>query len=249
MYRIFIVIFLLIVACEDESSIIYGACGIPDTDSLSVRGIIGGHLDRSNFHCIVRVKQNRSECSAVVISERLILTAAHCVDDPVNGVIRIADHNNKFLGKSVKYFYDNRYDNNFKTHDIAIILSDRDINLPKPSLPDINDDFLGNTVSFSGYGVDYEDPDDSRDRKWGSGIVVDKEDGNYIVSESEDTISCFGDSGGGLFYGNTLIGINSWAQTYMKDGVRYCNPKEARYLSIVDHLDWIEEKMEELNRE
>lgn len=204
----------------------------------------------SKFHCILRIcgkdKLEKPFCaSAVAIKPHWILTAAHVVQNCSSCFVAIAD-------KQVcvkKVIYHEKYNENmFGEYDIALGYVDNDIGLDfYPQLYD-KDDEVGKVCSVSGFGITgsfitgikYSD----NKRRAGSNII-DMIDRKLLVctpsrhnkTELEFIIGS-GDSGGGLFIGNKLAGINSCVMAVdSKPDSTYGD--EAGHSRVSLYIDWI----------
>ena len=156
--------------------------------------VIGGHLATPN-PAIVKLRMDHKQfwgsCSAVVISERKILTAGHCYD-----------------GDSVKYsfpFEDRRISvklRKAKITDLAVGELSEPINVPYFKLGQPK---VGEKIVYGGYGCDSADGrSDGLYREGGAEI--------WNISTTSMTLggpvfACQGDSGGAVFDGDTVVGI------------------------------------------
>lgn len=154
--------------------------------------------------------------SAVAIDPHWIITAAHVVKN--YNICVISQDNKAFIVDKV-ICHEDFNDNKFGFADIAIGYISEDIGLDfYPSLYD-SDDEVGKICSISGYGLTgtFITGATTVDnlRRSGSNII-DKIDRDLLVCSpsisnktSLEFLIAVGDSGGGLFIGNKLAGINS----------------------------------------
>lgn len=204
----------------------------------------------SKFHCVLKIcgkdSLEKPFCaSAVAIKSHWILTAAHVVQNCSSCFVTIKD-------KQVcvkKVIYHEKYnENKFGEYDIALGYIDNDIGLDfYPELYD-KDDEVGKVCSISGFGITgsfitgikYSD----NKRRAGSNII-DSIDRKLLVctpsrhnkTELEFIIGS-GDSGGGLFIGNKLAGINSCVMAVdSKPDSTYGD--EAGHSRVSLYIDWI----------
>lgn len=154
--------------------------------------------------------------SAVAIGDHWLLTAAHVVKNVKTCVVYNSDI--KYQIEEVIVHKD--FDTSFGIADIAICYSPKSLDLEfYPSLYE-DDNEIGKLCSISGYGVTGtflggEKLSDGK-RRAGSNIIDSIEKDLLICSPSKHSertelefLICHGDSGGGLFIGAKLAGINS----------------------------------------
>jgi hypothetical protein len=185
--------------------------------------------------------------SGVIIDENWILTAAHGI---VNSS-KVVAHKDGISYESTKIVPHKDFDYDKGSYDIGLIKFNKKFNLNKyPEL--CKDDKLeGKQVIMCGYGTikSANNPDlEKLDMKIraGSNIIDKIEDHLYICSMSKENntrheyIISGGDSGGGLFIDNQLVGINSCCiSTDGKTDGSYDD--QSGHTRIVLFLDWIEE--------
>jgi hypothetical protein len=189
--------------------------------------------------------------SCVVIDPHWILTAAHVV----NGYSICYVHKNEeivFIDKII--IHDSYEVSSFGRDDIALGYLKKDIKLEfYPSLYNENDE-EGKTCTISGFGltgtfntgIKFSD-----NRRRAGSNIVDKIDRNLLVctpSYRKDKITALefligsGDSGGGLFIGNKLAGINSCIMSEdKKTDSSYSD--ESGHTRISVYTDWIKSNM------
>lgn len=192
--------------------------------------------------------------SAVLIAPNWALTAAHVVHDTKDVAILMDD--DKVLIKIHKVIqhkdFDPTKDPGF--YDIALCYSDKEFGLP--GYPELYQDFdeEGKICSISGYGLngDFKFGVTNADikRRAGSNKIERCERNVLICTPSNDNrtdleyLICLGDSGGGLFIGNKLAGINSFV-TCDKGKIpdsRYHT--EGAHTRISLYYDWVKSQIE-----
>lgn len=216
----------------------------------------------SKFHYVLSIcgieKDNSFFCgSAVAISPRIILTAAHVV------------HNSKHCGISVneskviiveKIICHKDYTGSFGKADIAICYLSENLDLKfYPPLYD-KDDEVGKLCCISGYGLTgtFKTGQMTSDGKKRAGSnKIDGIDRDLLVC-SPSTKTCVdrtsleyiissGDSGGGLFIDGKLAGINSCVMAVGQSPMStYGN--EAGHTRISKFIPWILENIKLLEK-
>jgi hypothetical protein len=216
---------------------------------------------KKGFECVVPIsglysseedkeKNHKFQASAVVISPHYFLTAAHVVKDAQQIEIKIKDK----IIKSNKVFINENYENDkFGFHDIAIGYCEEKIEIDfYPELYKEKDE-ENKIVSICGYGIhgNFSTGAVKSDglKRAGSNKIARCER-NVLVcvlndqnTELEFLIST-GDSGGGLFIGNKLAGINTFVMT--DDGRPNSDyGDECAHTRISLYTDWIEKILKE----
>ena len=199
-------------------------------DTGAVPLVIGGApANPTEWPASLRFNASGSMCSSTVIGPRVIITAAHCINDRATGTVRIGaftttvrcDHHPQYAIAAV--------------HDVALCLADRDVALPDSGRYErINASTdrpkAGALVVLQGYGC-------RRDGGGGDngvlyeGLAAVAETGgpdSYIKTLGGAAL-CFGDSGGSAFikldeFRRFIVGINSRG-----------NIKTESYLTAVAH--------------
>jgi secreted trypsin-like serine protease len=213
------------------------------------------HLDYgSQFECVAKISCRYTKsgvtgwASCVIISEHWIVTAAHVVAEAEDWVVYVSGE---------KYPLDRVYvHEDFETgngNDIAVGHSERKIALSFfPALYGQEDE-QGQVVSICGHGiagtfatghvladgkkragsnmVDYVDPKGLLVCSVGSGTATQLE---YLISP--------GDSGGGLFVGKELAGINSVVMSVGRAPLSKWGD-ESGHTRISKHKEWICERV------
>ena len=208
------------------------------------------------FGCVVRIegvcdcgKDHEYHASAVAISPNWVLTAAHVVADVKDPVIKIGD---KSFKVSKVVVHKDFKEGNVGYADIALCRCDGDFGLDfYPELYESNDELL-KVVSMSGYGMS---------GTFSTGVVKSdkkRRAGSNKVSRLErDVLVCVltdqktslefliasGDSGGGLFIGKRLAGINSFVMA--ADGKTDSDyGDECAHTRVSKFVPWIRQSME-----
>ncbi|XP_017047453.1 trypsin beta-like [Drosophila ficusphila] len=191
-------------------------------------------------------------CGAVIYSEKIILTAAHCVFDvwPSDLTIRVGSSNSNDGGQLVKSSqilvhegYDD--DDNDYAHDIAVIELETNLQMGDNvrSIPLADTAPLpGSSASVSGWGdtESGEEPDHLRettvkilDQKECINALSIKFWKDHLCAGSPGKDACDGDSGGPLVSDGKLVGIVSFGGM--------CSDPEPRgvYANVAELKPWI----------
>ncbi len=210
------------------------------------------------FHYVGKLQgkdqnQNLFIGSCVAYSNNIVLTAAHMMHDAGESFVVI---NNKTI-KIDKVIIHPLFKENGKEYDIAICRLENSIDLD--FFPDLysDTDEVGKLCCISGYGVTGKFNSTTRyaddKRRAGSNTIDMIEDGGLVcsVSISNKTqlefITASGDSGGGLFIGNKLAGINSAISRVFIDKVLQNDYRTTSYhVRISKHIEWIKKSIMEV---
>ena len=205
----------------------------------------------SKFHCVLNIcgldKENRLFCaSAVAIKPHWIITAAHVVHNAKQCYVTL---NDKAYPITQIKCHPEYSENSFGEYDLAIAYSEKNIGLD--FYPDLytDKDETGKICSISGFGIagTFHSGVKIHDGKRRAGSnIIDSIDKKLLIctpsiaskkTELEFMIGS-GDSGGGLFIGNKLAGINSCviATDGKPDSTYY---DEAGHTRISEYVEWI----------
>lgn len=225
------------------------------------------YLSYGNEHeCVVPIygdcdcgegKHHQFSASAVVISPRWVITAAHVVKDKSKVKVKVKGRD--FLIKKVvahKRFKEEVVG----LYDIAMCESEEDINLDfYPKMYEDRDEY-GKVASICGYGITGTfgtGANFSDGRKRAGSNIICRTGGHVMVCSATDPrktnmefMISHGDSGGGLFINQRLAGINSFVSAADK------NPNsnygdECHHTRVSLFVSWIEACMrgEDMNNE
>lgn len=207
------------------------------------------------FRCVAkligRYKNNQQyAASAVIIRPKVILTAAHVIIDSQECFV-VLDEKKFSLKKIIM-------PSNFKEHifghnDLAIGLTDENLDLDFYPELYCDSDEIGQTAAICGFGIfgtfDTGSGKYDGQRRAGSNKVEYIDRGLLVcTASSQDKTSLeflisSGDSGGGLFINKKLAGINSGVMA--SDNITDSSyTDESGHTRVSDHCDWIKQIIE-----
>lgn len=210
----------------------------------------------SKFHSVLRLRTKRAsdqvnqQASCVVVSKRHVITAAHVVKGTYEWSVKWDKSEIPVKSVSIHPDYDSK---KIGHNDIAVATLEQDIVLDfYPGLYTDKQE-VGKVVSIAGYGLAGVFSSKSftidANRRAGSNIIERIDGGmlvctisNYKATALEYCITP-GDSGGGLFVGNELAGINSLVMTDHAP-LRFGYGEESGHTRVAIHKQWILEQMQ-----
>lgn len=199
--------------------------------------------------CGVYEDQTAFCASAVVIREKVILTAAHVVQKYKSAKLIVNDNEYKIN----RFIWPKEYnENKFGRSDIAIGYADEEVKLDfYPDLYDKNDE-LNKLCCISGYGITGTFVSGSNladmKKRAGSNIIEDIQEELLIIKASRpndrkktslEFIIASGDSGGGLFIDGKLAGINSCITGKDSRAMKSNYETESCHTRVSVYRDWI----------
>lgn len=239
--------------------IFFFLCGYCYSGTIDPSSLDKDHIEYGKkFHYVLQLKGKCScekdnkdhefNASAVAISPYYALTAAHVVEGIDSAYILM---NKNKIETSKIIIHENFVNNRVGYSDIAICKFKNDLGLDfYPSLYEKNDE-ISKVVSISGYGntgtfmtgaVKFDN------KKRAGSNIISKTERDVIICSSIDRrtqlefIISSGDSGGGLFIGNRLAGINSFV--IAQDGDANSDyGDECAHTRISKFTLWIKEKI------
>lgn len=189
---------------------IIGNLAFADTDAT----LIGGApIERKSYPEIIYIKAGNSRCSATVVSDHVIVTAAHCVADggeigPVGFVLSQVAYKAKC--KQAPLYRDQKED-----HDLALCKVDQKLMI-KPAYISKEGPKVGEEVQLSGYGCIASPGNGGNDGilRMGKAKVTQLPKGTDHWFYTKGSVAlCYGDSGGPSLLvddkKHLLIGVNS----------------------------------------
>ena len=187
--------------------------------------------------------------SSVAIAPHWILTAAHVIENTSDQVVEVAGV--EFPLQAV-FAHPKYHTDLYGYHDIALCYSPRDLNLEFYTPLYGDSDELGKQATIAGFGWHGTFATGGKEydgkRRAGSNTITELERGVLVCDAAASNktaleyLICPGDSGGGLFIGNKLAGINSFliAEDKKPNGT-YTD--RAAFTRVSLHTDWVQQQI------
>lgn len=190
------------------SAILMGQNVVVAPDVLAPTLINGTPVAPGTWTQVVRIRSGESVCTASLVGKRVLLTAAHCVEEGQESSFSYHDVVYKGVGHRSK-LYPN------KDHDLAVIILDQEVPLDPLSIGGVAR--VGKEVTILGYGCTKPGGGGGNDGILRIGTSQIRGYSNYDVVSSnkpKGAALCYGDSGGPLLIavnkkGLMLLGVNS----------------------------------------
>lgn len=244
MKRLIILIFLILFGHQNNFAGTIDP-GVPDSEYIKY----GNHFNYVGRLCGEYNDGSLFCASAVVIRESIIITAAHVVQNYKISIITV--DNKDYLVD--RFIWPEEYsEKKYGLNDIAIGFLKEPIKLDfYPELYD-NDDEVDKICCISGYGftgnfntgaIKYDGK-----RRAGSNVIEEIDQQLLVCRPSKPSdknrtslefIIASGDSGGGLFIGNKLAGINSCITGIGKEAMKSTYITDACHTRVSVHRKWI----------
>uniref|UniRef100_A0A6M2DUH7 Putative trypsin-like serine protease n=1 Tax=Xenopsylla cheopis TaxID=163159 RepID=A0A6M2DUH7_XENCH len=237
-------------------------CAYQDHSSRIVNGQEAqvGQFPIQVFLDLTLKTNDKSRCGGSLLSDRWVLTAAHCFDNLKDIQVFVGAHDisksdelNRQTRKVAKYLQHEKYDQSTLEYDIGLLkLATPIICNDYAKLTKLNKDksktFVGKTATVSGWGIfkDFPNfklpdklqyttlevqPQEDCKKVWGAYIR------DYtICAKHEKQSICIGDSGGPLTVDGLQIGVVSFGSTPCAQDI------PSGFVNVASFLDWIQEQ-------
>ncbi|XP_073952290.1 chymotrypsin-1-like [Choristoneura fumiferana] len=231
--------------------------------NFSVQGstlrIIGGHEAPSKFgyyHASLQNLTGSHVCGGAVVSERHVVTAAHCVQgtEPqyikiVVGTTNLDEGGKQYDVEAIKIYNDFNFSE--RANDIAMLKISEAFNLNDIEIIKLDENYLNenDTVILTGFGAVQVNGESSRLMHILDLTVFSQEICRYAMRNSRAVLdnmfctftrmgegTCHGDSGGPLIKDNKLVGLVSW-------GIPCAVGFPDVHTRIAPYADWIQKEI------
>lgn len=164
--------------------------------------INGQPVPAGEYEEVVYISMSGSRCTATLVGERVIITAAHCVNNGQTATFQVKQ--NQYSSRCTRSSLYPGQD-----HDVALCKTDRVVAGVKPASVDAERLQIGERVTLLGYGCTRPGGGGGNDGtlRYGTAEVVGFS--NYDVVTQKGAALCFGDSGGPMMRDKKIVGINS----------------------------------------
>jgi V8-like Glu-specific endopeptidase len=180
---------------------------------------------------------NKFICTATALTNRILVTAAHCIVDQTNLKITLGDSIESADVYDIESATPSPVYKSSKAdwNDVGYIKTKEPMNFKTEILPVIstknNDDeiiTIGNSFSIVGFG---QTESGEIGKKYEAKVKLTKVETNEIELGGEGMDACLGDSGGPAFFNNFIVAVVSRGKKCGKGG---------RYGRISQHACWIQ---------
>lgn len=190
-------------------------CGVSrETESLHGLAVVGGlEVPDGEWQEVVRITQNGAVCTAVFVSQRTLLTAAHCLEDGGAVRVQLPSHTET----ASLYYIHPSYRVRWWEHDLAVVQLDRDA-APAFSLVSAHAPVVGNDLQIVGYGTSSLYGSGTFAKRYGNNVVRSVGNGRIAfrgydepgrAPEGMTVLNAPGDSGGPMYVDGNVVGVSS----------------------------------------
>ncbi|XP_035986510.1 kallikrein-8-like [Fundulus heteroclitus] len=222
-----------------------------NSDSVSLqKRIIGGHdcLDNERQYHVVLYSFDKFSCGGSLISDRWILTAAHCAE-PLGLTAGLGEHpvNNNQIPNNNQHSVLDRIEMFGPNHDIVMVRLQTPTTIPPVQLPNCGNRLgIGDTVQLAGNAATGTGPNFQRKPGRNPGRLQcvdmdvdainqrDPDLGHRFHVQAPGTDICFGDSGGGVVHGDMIYGVIS----AVGNDTHACQ-EPAEMMDVCEYMPWI----------
>ncbi len=201
--KLLLVLAMFVTSCGVEATPIPVGYFKKKPDKASPTLINGSEVKEPRLE-IVRLLMGGASCTGTLVGPRVVLTAAHCIDDKETATFKTAGK--EYSGVGVQ---SERYPE--QDHDLSLVI------LPAPGV--VLEKYAsiggratrGKDIELFGYGCTQEGGGGGNDGKLRTGLskIIGYSGYDMVSRKDGGTALCFGDSGGPAFIGDNLIGVNS----------------------------------------
>lgn len=164
--------------------------------------INGKPVPAGEYLDVVYVSVSGSRCTATLVSDRTVITAAHCVR--TGGKLTFSVLQNQYSAVCTRSPIYPR-----KDHDIALCKTDRAVTGMKPRNVGTEKVKVGSTVTLLGFGCRRSGGGGGNDGTLYFGDAQVLSFSNLDIVSGKGAALCFGDSGGPMMQHGNIIGVNS----------------------------------------
>ena len=212
-------------------ALLCGACQPGSPADWKSEPIVGGTRDITDPAAVLILIQNNVQnflCSGTIVSPHVVLTAAHCVDDALNGPgytwyvyygsdFRATDGSQDIARTTTRHF-DPKYDPQYPElgHDIGVVITSSALTATPLAMnrTPLGPETIGRTARVIGFGDSIPgQPNTTEIRRQATATIATVDD--KLISYSwNKALACNGDSGGPLLmtiHGNeVIVGVHSF---------------------------------------